>query len=493
MKRIMQVKLIDNIGYVVKYTAIMLLANMSLGHAGEVEDRIISKVVEAYGAEALTKAKSITIHDNYKLLYTGQGVSPNFTEINKKNVSFTIDFEKQRKSIISWESSGRGTRLNKTVFDGKKATVYDLYHNTYDENEHINFESMGASIERSHDTLLAHLAWISKSTVEYKGEIIHRGAPHDLLKLRMATGHELTLHVNRQTGLISRMTRANAHVGEIAYVFSNYKVTGGVTYAADLQVNVAGNPELFSTFRKIEINPSLVNVFDKALGFELRGEVIDTSEMSVEVLADGVYFAGQGHRFSLFVDVGEYFIAAGGNSGLHARFEAVKKKAGVDKPLKYQVVTHHHSDHLEGLNDVTKLGTSFITVSEHIASIQASLEENISEDRFILVNNKAKYSNGMVEVFNMPSTHSDQNLLIYIPKAKLMFTADHFSTDLKMGLPNADKGTVILRNEITRLNLGVERFLGAHGPRVLTISDLHKAVDSYSKGRCPKGITVCNK
>ena len=219
---------------------------------------------------------------------------------------------------------------------------------------------------------------------------------------------------------------------------------------------------------------------------------MDTSKMSVRTLASGVYFAGKEHRFSLFVDVGAYFIGAGGSRGLKARFEAVKKKMGIEKPLKYQVVTHHHSDHIEGLSSITELGTNFITVGEHIASIQDSLPKKLSKDRFIIVKDNAKYANGLVEVYNMSSTHSDQNLLTYIPKVKLMFTADHFSTDLKTDLPNADKGTVILMDEINRLNLDIEKFLGAHGARILTMSDLKKVVGHYSEAKCPKGITVCN-
>jgi glyoxylase-like metal-dependent hydrolase (beta-lactamase superfamily II) len=492
MRKIILAKLRNNKGYFVKATAMLLIGNSSLVHAGQIEDRIISKVVQAYGAEALTKAKSITVHDKKKLLYTNQGSRPGFTEINKNNVSFTVDFENQRKSLVSWESSGRGTRLTKTVFDGGRGFVYDLYHKTYDENEHLDFTNVGASIVRTHDTLLAHLAWNSKNTAEYVGEVIHRGAFHDLLKITMPTGLELTLHIHRKSGLISRMTRINSYVGEIAYIFSNHKKTTGITHSTDLQINIAGRPEFFSTDRKIEINPLLVNVFAKPLGFEKRGESMDASKMSVRTLTNGVYFAGQGHRFSLFVDVGEYFIAAGGNGDLKARFEAVKKEVGVEKPLKYQVVTHHHSDHLEGLSGVTELGTNFITVAEHVASIQNSLPEKISKDRFVLVKDYAKYANGSIEVYNMSSTHSDQNLLIYIPKAKLMFTADHFSTDLKIGLPNADKGTVILKGEINRLNLDVEKLLGAHGARILTMSDLQRVVDNYSEAKCPEAITVCN-
>ena len=273
MRKIIQATLRNNKAYFIKFVAMLLIGNMFLAQAEQIEDRIISKVVQAYGAEALIKAKSITVHDKKKFLYTNQGARSGFTEVNKNNISFTIDFENQRKSLVSWESSGRGNRLTKTVFDGERGFVYDLYHNTYYENDQLDFFNVGASIVLTHDTLLAHLAWKHKDTVEYAGEVIHRGAFHDLLKIKSPTGLELTLHIHRKSGFIARMTRTNSYVGEIVYVFSNHKNTTEITHSTDLQINIAGHPKFFSIDRKIEINPSLVNIFAKPLDFQKKRRI----------------------------------------------------------------------------------------------------------------------------------------------------------------------------------------------------------------------------
>lgn len=476
-----------------KLTALVLtlLSATSIVQAGDKEDALIAKVAKAYGADALTAAKSLTIRDNYKRVYWEQGASPSFTEVIKNNVDFTIDFEGQRKSLTEWESSGRGTRLTQTVFDGEKGRIYDLFHRNYDAYGWLTYASVGGHIMRYHDTVLARLAWDTKETAKYAGETYYRGAAHDSLLVKMEAGPELTLHINRETGLISKAARTSAHAGEIVYAFSNHKVTDGVTYAADLQVNVAGEPDMISVARGIDVNPSLENVFTEPANFAYRGETIDSSEMSVRTLADGVYFAGQGYAFSLFVDAGDYFVGAGGNPGLGARFAAVQKETGLEKPLKYQVVTHHHSDHIAGMQNAAELGASFISVAEHMPPVQASLKEEVSADRFEFVSGKATIADGAVELYEMASTHSAQNLLVYVPAAKVMFVADHFSTDLKTGLPNADKGTVILRKKINDLQLDAATFLGAHGARILTIGDLHTVADSYAEGICPKGISVC--
>ena len=460
-------------------------------NADEKAQRLVSKVVNTYGAEKLKNLKSINIRDNYKVLFVDQGLTPGFTEINKNNIDFTIDFENQRKSLTSWTSSGRGTRLTQTVFDGEKGRIYDLFHNTYDESDYFNYTNIGASTVRSHDTLLAHLIWTSKDSVQHAGEVSHRNQIYDRLNVNMATGQQLTVHINRGSGHISRMTRQHPRFGEIIYVFSNHKIKDGITYAADLQLNIDGQPELISVSRHIQVNPHVQNAFAEPAGFAPRGETIDASEMSVRNLANGVYFAGKGHRYSLFVDAGDYYVASGGNYGLKERFDALKAHTGEDKPLKFQVVTHHHSDHLESMGDAAELGATFITVKEHIGSIEKAVGQEIAKNRFVLVDKKAQFGNGIVEVYNMSSTHSRQNLLVYVPHAKAMFVADHFSTDLKTGLPNADKGTVILRKEIDKLQLDVKTFLGAHGSRILTLSDLHTVADSYADGQCPKGLNLC--
>ena len=471
---------------------LILLSFSSLLFASEETNRVIDKMIAAYGGETLTSAKSITIDDKYKELYTGQGVSATFTEVYKHNVSLTIDYARKRKSLTAWENKERGNRLTKTIFDGSSGRTYNLLHQKFDESQRLSFDGVGSSIIRSHDTLLARLVWDNKGSAQFVGDSHYRNIPHEKVKIKLGSGPAFTLYINKANGLISKVTRPNSHYGELTYVFSNHKVTQGVTFAADLLFSVAGEPYRISISRKIAINPSLTRAFNEPEDFEARGETIDTSKMSVRKLGDGVYFAGQGHAYSLFIDAGSYFYGTGGNAGLKERFRALQKAEGYNKPLRYQIVTHHHSDHLSGMKDAADLGAKFITVADHISSVQASLVSPIPQDKYLIVNNKASYANGKVEVYDIPSTHSEHNLMVYVPSAKLMFTADHFSSDLKDNLPNVDKGTVVLRKAIQDLQLDVEKFLGAHGARILTNEELQMVANSYSGEQCPTGIKVCS-
>ena len=41
----------------------------------------------------------------------------------------------------------------------------------------------------------------------------------------------------------------------------------------------------------------------------------------------------------------------------------------VDRPLRYQVVTHHHSDHLGGIGEALDLGATLVTVAGNVEPI----------------------------------------------------------------------------------------------------------------------------
>ena len=96
-----------------------------------------------------------------------------------------------------------------------------------------------------------------------------------------------------------------------------------------------------------------------------------------------------------------------------------------------------------------------------------------------------------VQVYNMSSSHSNQNLFSYIPSVGLLFCTDHFSSDLLYDLPYPDKGTLTLRKTIEQLGIEPKVFVGSHGARPLTMSDLRTVTDSYRSHDCPADISIC--
>lgn len=455
-------------------------------------NKLVNDLVKAYGGSTLLEVSSLRIDDNYKALYTDQGVSAISTEVYKNNFTLLIDFKNKRKSLTSWEKKERGQRLTRQVFDGQQGRLEDLFHNTYRLNFGLNFENIGASLYRSHDTLLVYSLSNAKDTAQYLGESFYRGELHKKLSFEVIKDHPFILFINSKTDLITKMARVYPN-RRIEYIFTNHKKVDGIYYAADLQINIDGKPQIISVSREIQLNPPVNNAFALAPEMTKSPQAIDVSKMNVRELGEGVYFVGQGYTYSLFVDSGNDLLAVGGNHGLKHRYEALIQHIGVDKPLKYQVVTHHHSDHIDSMPDAAMLGANFILVSEHVNSVQNLFEQPLPATRFKTIEKRASLLNGLVEVIDMPSSHSAHNLIVHVPKAKVLFVADHFSTDLKQGLPPADKGTVILRDTVEKLALDAQFFLGAHGPRVLKRSELEIVADSYRDFPCPEGIKACEE
>ena len=111
--------------------------------------------------------------------------------------------------------------------------------------------------------------------------------------------------------------------------------------------------------------------------------------------------------------------------------------------------------------------------------------------KFNLVASKVILAGGRVEVYNINTAHAKNYLLFYIPSAKLVFSADHFGTSMIEALPGANNTIATLKQEIERLKIDVEYFVGAHSPRVLTKNDFNQTIMGYEVKDCPAGHNVC--
>lgn len=479
-----------------KHTLMVACSALALAaavQAGDKEDQLIDKVVSAYGGDALTGLDRLRINDYYKILSVGQSANAEVMDIGINNVSLTIDFENKRKSITNWNKNRGGGFLNQTIFDGEHGHAINHITKTVSENGNLNYATVGGGIMRTNDVTLARLLSEARDNAQHGGETTYRGRPHEKITFKMEGSPDLTLFVDQGSHMISKMTRQNPQLGELSYIFSDYRTENGVSYAADSNFLIAGQPNIVTTSRTIDVNPEVAKDFALPSGYTDQGGNLDTSEMSVRELADGVYYAGQGNGFSIFVDAGDHFVASGGYPALPARFEAVKAFAKVDKPLKQQIVTHHHSDHLGGMNEAAELGADFVTVAGHVGPVRGQVQGEVGDDRFVLVDGKASLAGGKVQVFDIATAHSDQYLLVYVPSAKLVFSADHFSTALEEGLPSANNNMVTFRQAVEKLDLDIDGFLGAHGPRMLTMADLRSATDGYQEASCPAGASVCSQ
>lgn len=476
--------------------SIGLLVSSYAAIAGDTEDRIIDKAIAAYGGTALTQLKTLRINDNYKGFREGQSRSPNEIDQVSYQTRTTIDFVNRRKSM---QSIGgvyvEDLYIQHVFFDGE--TGYHLRHpsKTASKNPRLTYARADRGLSWRSDLALAKLLSEFPEKATYEGEDVHQGKPQQRLTLHPDGYPAFTLFIDKASGLISKMTRPDGNTGnQYSYVFSDYRRRDGVTFAADTYVMRGGKPESLTASRSVDVNMVIDDAYALPASYGAPAAMYFYPEMSVQALGEGVYLAGKDGGFSIFVDADDYFIASGGYPGLQARLAAVHSFLGTDKPLKYQIVTHHHTDHIGGLREAADLGVTFITAAQHIDAIRSAVPSRLADDRFLIADKSGAYADGRVRVVDIASWHANHNLVTYIPHARVAFSADHFFTNKEAGTPNPAAMYADFKGALDTHGLKIDYLAAAHSGRVLTYDDLvQSSTKPFVNLECPKAWDFCSR
>ena len=462
-------------------------------HAGVKEDALIDQMIAAYGGDALLGLKTLRINDRYKGFRFGQSATPDEIDLSHYNAQVTVDFENRRKALQWVRGSHPNISLQHQIFDGDGGYYIDHAAKTLSQNDSITYARADRRVSFLLDTVLAKMIADERAEAVYQGDETYRGDLHDKISFQADGFPEMTLYIDSETGRISKMQRAHWVAGQyFNYQFSGYRQQDGITYAGTTYVTRGGQPFEVLTARSVKMNPDVTAAFTLPIGYGEEDPTIDFSKMTVKKLADGIYLAGKNWGFSIFVDAGDYFIAAGGYEGLAERFGAVKAFAGTDKPLKYQLVSHHHIDHLGGMKEAAELGASFVTVADHVASIRESAGIGIADDRFIIVDGTARVADGKAIVMDFPTGHTSHMLVSYFPDAKITFSADTFFSRQEAGSPSGYEALNRFKKMFADHKLDVRHFAAAHSGRVLTPADLDAAIKNIPKDAvCPADWAFC--
>ena len=161
-----------------------------------------------------------------------------------------------------------------------------------------------------------------------------------------------------------------------------------------------------------------------------------------EKLGDGLWrlTTGAGSYDSLIVEFKDYLmmLEAGQSVTRASAYIAEAKKLVPNKPIRYVMNTHPHSDHTAGLPALVAEGATIITQKNNKKFLEGALNtprtllddvlaKNPKKARFETVSEKKVYSDGTraVEMYHIyPAPHSNGLLVAYIPKEKVLFQGD---------------------------------------------------------------------
>lgn len=478
--------------------------------AEETEDQLVDQIVEAYGGETLLQMQTWLNKSKHKMLWPDSYRTPNI--VDNRDVIYVQAFD-NTKSAGSFELWQRAWGIYFHTYEllnegqdhiNEENHIFDFI--TQEKQEANPFSIRLSLVALATPVLLAKRLAHQDTIVKILDREVIDGKTFDVLQVTLPRlGNDYVLYVDAETHLIAKATAKFSDTFNRGYLYSNYREQDGITVAGN--VRMTDEYELFTSHRdlydrefsfNLPVDEFLVPPTDydefKYFAAPDPNDFVDQSKMTANKISDSVYHVGQGAAYSIFIDAGDYVIASGGYPGVKDRLQAYREASGVDKPLGYQIVTHHHIDHISGLPEAYELGAQLVTVQNHVEKVKAVFSDEVNDNRFVLISGSAVVGADAekgVEVYDISTDHAEQLLLVYVRDEKLIFIPDHFGSPFKTGLPTHNENHKLLADEIKRLGLDVEKISRAHGSRIFSIDDLLAAAAQPAPSPCHNNRPIC--
>jgi len=205
-------------------------------------------------------------------------------------------------------------------------------------------------------------------------------------------------------------------------------------------------------------------------------------------LAPGVVLMGGGTHNSVAVEFKDFVTVIEGplNQQRSLAVIAEVKSTFPNKPIRYLVNTHNHFDHLGGVRTFVAEGATVITDDRNRTFYQrvvlAPQSRTLQPDRLsqrpfaptgpgqLQVQTFTDHytitdGNQTIELHHVDGlNHSDNMLVAYLPKEKILINADLYSPPAQGGnLGNVSASAVALFRNVKRLKLDVAQHVPIHG------------------------------
>jgi glyoxylase-like metal-dependent hydrolase (beta-lactamase superfamily II) len=229
-----------------------------------------------------------------------------------------------------------------------------------------------------------------------------------------------------------------------------------------------------------------------------RGGAPAAPAVSAKELADGIYMITGGYR-SVAVEMKDHVVlleAPQSEMVTTAIIEEVKKTIP-NKPIKYVVNTHSHSDHSGGLRAAAAEGITIITYESNkqlydkwftntrTLLMPDKLSQSEKKAKFEYVGEKKvlKDNTNTIELYHLKgAAHDEGMLIVYLPKIKAVFEGDAFNPPAPNAAPpqTVNGFERLLANRIDEWKLDVNTIISVHQPaggdRDVTKADLVKNI-----------------
>lgn len=480
----------------------LLLLNLSpVLFAGEKENSIINKTIEAYGGNRLKNLQSLQLTDNMNYYspwqsgHSAQGSTIMY--LSKYQIELTIDLVNKKKEfkevttrLIGGHSTDTPAVTHRIFVEGKG---YEIDHalKKYQSVKHLNYNNVDNGNSQLLDPIIIRQLDKDRNNSQWTDTANIQGQAHDVLTVNSGTKQEYLVYLNKKSGYLTRMLKRRGQETH-SYDFLDHRKTKGITWAKELFVSTADQPIYHTNARKISFNVLQNHQFNISSGYEqqTKKQYFDVSQLTIRQVAKDVYFVGQSWGYTLFIDAGDHYISVGAwgekddSPAWQQGLDLLRKTTGNNKPVTQHVVTHHHTDHMSGLRNIVKQGISLIVHPAHITAVKDYLQQPLANSRFVPIEKTSYLANGKIMLFDVPNGHASHNLVVYLPENKLLLTEDMFGSSYQKEIespldwPNVDtyQRLELLNDAINKLDLEVEQYLSTHHGRVLHQGEIDKAL-----------------
>lgn len=329
------------------------------------------------------------------------------------------------------------------------------------------------------------------------------GKKHQVLSFK-ENGDEFRIYLEAKTKLPSQVEilEIDPLEGDSRFTlrYSDWRRVDQVMAPFALRYELNGRPFQEEQIKSIRNNVGLAaNVF--SVPDSIRGQQVDAKPIASQWLlrrvagnvsygdlgrnppvefvqmADGVHRAQGTSHNTIIIEMRDHLVAVEGPL-YEERSVAVIKAAQERfpaKPIRYIISTHHHLDHAGGIRAYMAEGATVVVpfIAADFYSRVAKASHTLRPDslekkgRAVVIES---YGGGhrllndgsrQIQIHPLPTTHAEDNQVVYLPREKILIEADHVSP--RKGQFRPGPLPIELLKGIDRLKLDVATIAGIHG------------------------------
>ncbi len=466
--------------------------------------RVLDDAIEAHGGvEALRAIKDFTLKEKGKLhaRFQSPSAEPPFA-VGSSDETLIVDTERGFVFDDLKTANVGFNNWNLTVIKGTEGQTFDMWSKTATPVVNPSVNNFRGQMRRLPPFVLLE-ALDRAATLRWLGEDEIGGKRQKVISVIRPDNQQLTLSFDAQTNLLTRYGYLYADPltgdSEIAQTYSNYRTVGKLKLPSGRVLYNSGGVVQEAEYTDLQINTRPADsVFQGPDGFEkLAAPPATPPPPAVSKIADDVYvlqgLAGGTHNV-LFVAFNDYVLVVEAPEQILYASNSVQaltkiKETVPGKPVKYLVLTHHHSDHAGGFREYVAAGATIVTTAEtkkaleKAATIESSLLPKLASTQKLTIetieNKKRVFQDDkhVVELYDIgPNPHAKEILVAYLPKDKILFQADMLNPVANGTIPIAQDVTISFSEKLQQLGLDVEKIYGVHG-RSATPQEMRTSIE----------------